>query len=190
MLYTVSAPCSWQVLHSQAIYFRIKLPLSMRAASRMRRRDSGSSKSSRRFGSSKKDMGRNLCRPGHLPQPLRRQPLRGLERLLPVAQIGIAPDRRTPPAENRWAVPWCSVSGGSVTGSPTSIWMECPWLARISVRSSLKAYRLFAVAPHNLLQNVPIDGVLLTDARRQRIDIRPAMGVQLGSDDLRLVPKD
>ena len=49
---------------------------------------------------------------------------------------------------------------------------------------------LFAVAPHNLLQNVPIDGVLLTAARRQRIDIRPAMGVQLGSDDLRLVPKD
>ena len=48
---------------------------------------------------------------------------------------------------------------------------------------------LFAVAPHNLLQNVPIDGVLLTDARRQRIDIRPAMGVQLGSDDLRLVPE-
>ncbi len=75
------------------------------------------------------------------PQPLRRQPLRGLERLLPVAQIGIAPDRRTPPAENRWAVPWYSVSGGSVTGSPTSTWMECPWLARISVRSSLKAYR-------------------------------------------------
>lgn len=141
MLYTVSAPCSWQILHSQAIYFRIKLPLSMRAASRMRRRDSGSSKSSRRFGSSKKDMGRNLCRPGHLPQPLRRQPLRGLERLLPVAQIGIAPDRRTPPAENRWAVPWYSASGGSVTGSPTSTWMECPWLARISVRSSLKAYR-------------------------------------------------
>ena len=31
----------------------------------MRRRDSGSSKSSRRFGSLKKDMGRNLCRPGH-----------------------------------------------------------------------------------------------------------------------------
>lgn len=75
------------------------------------------------------------------PQPLRRQPLRGLERLLPVAQIGIAPDRRTPPAENRWAVPWYSASGGSVTVSPTSTWMECPWLARISVRSSLKAYR-------------------------------------------------
>ena len=37
----------------------------MRAAYRMRRRDSGSSKSSRRFGFSKKDMGWNLCRPGH-----------------------------------------------------------------------------------------------------------------------------
>ena len=42
----------------------------------------------------------------------------------------------------------------------------------------------------NIRQNVPIDGVLLTDARRQRVDIRPAMGIQLDPNNLRLVPKD
>ena len=50
----------------------------------MRRRDSGSSKNSRRFGSSKKDMGWNLCRPGHSRSVANR--FGGLERLLPVAR--------------------------------------------------------------------------------------------------------
>ena len=49
---------------------------------------------------------------------------------------------------------------------------------------------LLAVAPHDLLQNILVNKILLTDACQQRIYIRPAVGIQLDSDDLRLVPKD
>ena len=91
MLYTVPAPCSWQILHFQAIYFRIKLPSSMKAASRMRRRDSGSSKNSRRFGSSKKDMGRTcVARQPPTAAMLPTAPLSGAPS--PIPQIEIAGD--------------------------------------------------------------------------------------------------
>jgi len=49
---------------------------------------------------------------------------------------------------------------------------------------------LLFITPHDFLQNVPVDGVFSADTRQQRIDIRPAMGIQLDPNNLRLVPKD
>ena len=58
----------------------------------------------------------------------------------------------------------------------------CPVLA--------EGISLLFITPHDFIQNVPVDGVFPADARQQRIDIRPAVGIQLDSNDLRLVPKD
>ena len=49
---------------------------------------------------------------------------------------------------------------------------------------------LFFIILSDSLQNAPFDGLFSADTRQQRIDIRPAVGIQLDPNNLRLVPKD
>ena len=63
-------------------------------------------------------------------------------------------------------------------------------LAEFLIEGRFLDVRLIVDLPDDLLQNIPIHGVLPADARQKRVHIRPTVGVQFDPDDLRLMPQD